>query len=200
MDRHGGIHLLAAAAVAAAGVAALASLAVAAGNGGGGGGGGGGSDETGCSHASDAVREVSDNQLKKAFTCLINKERSRHARPRVKPSKRLDEAAKAHTDTMVKTDCLSHVCPNETDLEHRIRESGYLEGAKKWRYAEDTGCGLTAEAMVKNWLASTYHRLNILGKKFRDLGIGVSDGNVKRRCKPGYGTFTLLFAFRKPAH
>jgi uncharacterized protein YkwD len=101
---------------------------------------------------------------------------------------------------MVKTDCLSHVCPHEADLEHRIRESGYLEGAKKWRYAEDTGCGLTAEAMVKNWLASTYHRLNILGKKYRDLGIGVSDGNVKRRCKPGYGTFTLLFAFRKPAH
>jgi uncharacterized protein YkwD len=199
MDLHGGRHLLAAGLTAVVGVAVLASLAVAAGNGGGGGEGGGGGD-TGCSHASDAVGEITDGQLKKAVICVINKERSRHARPRVKQSRRLDEAAQVHTDAMVKTNCLSHVCPHEPDLEQRIRRSGYLKGAKKWQYAEDTGCGLTAEAMVKNWLASTYHRLNILGGKFRDLGIGVSDGNVKRRCKPEYGAFTTLFAFRKPAH
>jgi uncharacterized protein YkwD len=194
MDRHGRRHLLAAGPIAVAGIAVLASLAVAAGNGGGGGGG----DPTGCAHASDAVREVPDGQLRKAVACLINKQRSRHARPRLKESQRLDEAAQSHTDTMVKTNCLSHVCPHEADLEHRIRKTGYLDGAKTWEYAEDTGCGLTAEAMVDNWLASTYHRLNILGKKFRDLGIGVSDRRVKKRCKPGYGTFTTLFAFRKP--
>jgi uncharacterized protein YkwD len=200
MDTHGGKHLLAAVLMAVAGVAVLASLAVAAGNGGGAGGGGGGGGDTGCGHASDTVGLISDNQLRKAVICTINKERSRHARPRVKQSKLLDEAAQMHTDAMVKTNCLSHVCPHEPDLEQRVRRSGYLKGAKKWRYAEDTGCGLTAEAMVDNWLASTYHRLNILGRKFRDLGIGVSDGNVKRRCKPEYGTFTTVFAFRKPAH
>src|SRR4051794_29928440 len=199
MDTHGGRHLLAIWLIAVAGVAVLASLAVAAGNGGGGGGGGGG-DQSGCPHGSDAVRDVPDGQLKKAVACLINKERSRHGRPRLKRSQKLDKAAQSHTDTMVKTDCLSHVCPHEPDLDHRIRKSGYIDDARTWGFAEDTGCGLTAEAMVDNWVASTYHRINILGKKFRDLGIGVSDRGVKRRCKPGYGTFTTLFAFRKPDH
>jgi uncharacterized protein YkwD len=196
MKQHSGGWLIGVVVIVTACAALLASLAFA--QGGGGGGGGGGGEGTGCPHASDAVREVSDNQLKKAVICLVNKERSRHARPRVKPSRRLDEAAQAHTDTMVETDCLSHVCPHEPDLEHRIRKSGYLDGARKWQYAEDTGCGLTAEAMVGNWLASTYHRLNILGRKFGDLGVGVSDGNVKRRCKPGFGTFTTVFAFLTP--
>lgn len=182
--------------VAAAAAALLASLAFAAGQG----GGGGGTNETGCDHATDAVRELPNGQLRKAFVCLINKERSRHARPRLKSSLRLQEAAQSHTDKMVETECLSHVCPGEPDLQTRLRRSGYLKGARKWEFAENTGCGLTAEAMVNNWLASTYHRLNILGKKFRDLGVGVSDGNVKRRCKPGYGTFTALFAFRLPNH
>src|SRR5262245_44634998 len=121
MDKHGGRHLLAAALIAVVGVAVLTSLAVAAGNGGGAGGGGGGGGDTGCAHASEPVGEVPDGQLKKAVLCLVNKQRSRHARPRVKPSKRLDEAAQVHTDVMVETDCLSHVCPHEPDLEHRVR-------------------------------------------------------------------------------
>jgi uncharacterized protein YkwD len=182
--------------VAAAAAAVLASLALAAGQG----GGGGATNETGCDHATAAVRELPNGQLRKAFVCLMNKERSRHARQRLKPSLRLQEAAQFHTDKMVETDCLSHVCADEADLQTRLRRSGYLKGARKWEFAENTGCGTTAEAMVTNWMASTYHRLNILGKKFRDLGVGVSDGNVKRRCKPGYGTFTAVFAYRVPNH
>jgi uncharacterized protein YkwD len=193
MDKQGCRRLWGVAVIAAAAAAALASLAVAAGQ-----GGGDPTNDTGCDHATDAVRELPDGQLRKAVVCLINKERSRHARPRLKPSQRLDEAAQSHTDKMVETGCLSHVCPHEPDLQARLRKSGYLDGARKWQFAEDTGCGLTAEAMVANWVASTYHRINILGKKFRDLGVGLSDRGVKHRCKPGYGTFTTVFAFRIP--
>jgi uncharacterized protein YkwD len=181
-------------AIAVAGVALLASLAVA--QGGGGGGGGGGSSD--CAHASDPIREVSTGQLRKAVLCLLNDERSRHARSRLALSKKLGKAAQVHTDTMVATNCLSHSCPGEPDLEGRIRKSGYLKGAHRWQFAENTGCGLSAESMVANWMASTFHRINILGKKFRDIGVGLSDQRVRRRCSEGYGTFTTVFAYRTP--
>jgi uncharacterized protein YkwD len=188
MDSHRRRLLLGTAALAIAAAAAFASPAFARGDGGG--------DGTGCASATKPVREITDPQLRKAMICLMNKERSRHARPRLKPSRALEEAAEAHTDKMVETECLRHVCGNEPELEKRLRRAGYLDGARRWQFAENTGCGLTAEAMVANWMASTYHRLNILDKKFLDLGVGVSDGQVKRRCKPGYGTFTAIFAYR----
>ena len=193
MTKHSGGWLVGAAVVATACAALLASLAVAQG-----GGGGGGGDPSKCKYADEAIRSVSAPQLRKAVLCLLNDERSRHARSRLSSSKKLQKAAQAHTDAMVASDCLSHACPHEPDLEGRIRKSGYLKGAHHWQFAENTGCGLSAEAMVANWMGSTYHRINVLGKKFRDIGIGVSDKRVPSRCSQGYGTFTTVFAFRTP--
>jgi uncharacterized protein YkwD len=192
MKKHSGGRLAGAAVIVIACAALLASLAFAQGGGGGGGG------QSDCAHAGDPIREVSMPQLRKAFLCLLNKERSRHARSRLALSKKLGKAAQVHTDTMVATNCLSHSCPGEPDLEGRIRKSGYLKGAHRWQYAENTGCGLSAESMVANWMASTFHRINILGKKFRDIGIGLSHRRVPKRCKAGYGTFTTVFAYRTP--
>jgi uncharacterized protein YkwD len=188
----------AAGALVAAVAAVLASFAFAGGQGGGPGGGGVGGNETGCDHATQSVRKLTSGQVRKATACLLNKERSRHARQRLTPSARLGEVAQSHTEKMVETNCLTHVCANEAKLESRIRRSGYLKGARKWQFAENTGCGSTADAMVRNWMASTFHRINVLGKKFRDVGIGVSDDRVRSRCKRGFGTFTTLFAFRTP--
>src|SRR5262245_4067519 len=197
MTKHLGGRLAGAAVVATACAALIASLAFAQGGGGGGNGGGGGG-PTRCDHADDAIRDVSTPQVRKAVLCLLNHERSRHARSPLSLSKKLGKAAKAHTDTMVKTNCLSHACPGEPDLEARIRKSGYLKGAHRWRFAENTGCGQTAEAMVANWMASKFHRINILGRKFGDVGIGLSDRRVRKRCSQGYGTFTTVFGFRTP--
>jgi uncharacterized protein YkwD len=194
MKKYSGGWLAGAAVVATACAALLASLAFA--QGGGGGGDGGGSSD--CAHAGDPIREVSTGQVRKAVLCLLNDERSRHARSRLALSKKLGKAAEAHTETMVATNCLSHSCPGEPDLEGRIRKSGYLKGAHRWQFAENTGCGLSAESMVANWMASTFHRINILGKKFDDIGIGLSDQRVPRRCSEGYGTFTTVFAYRTP--
>jgi uncharacterized protein YkwD len=193
MDKHSGGRLAGAAVVVTACVAVLASLAFAST-----GGTGGGGNQSRCDHADDTIRDVTAPQLRKAVLCLLNQERSRHARSRLSLSKKLGKAAEAHTERMVATNCLSHSCPGEPKLEGRIRKSGYLKGAHRWQFAENTGCGLSAEAMVANWMASTFHRINILGKKFRDVGIGLSDKRVPSRCSEGYGTFTTVFAYRTP--
>ena len=50
--------------------------------------------------------------------------------------------------------------------------------------------------MVANWMASVYHRVNILDPEFDDVGVGVSQKRVDGRCKRKYGTFTVVFGTR----
>jgi uncharacterized protein YkwD len=97
---------------------------------------------------------------------------------------------------MVSADCLAHRCGDEPNLEGRLRQAGYFNGVKSWRYAENTGCGASAEAMVANWMASVYHRVNILDPDFAEIGVGASEDRVHGRCKRGYGTFTVVFGER----
>lgn len=196
MEKAGRRRLTAACIAAAIGVAALASFAIAerpadsqaarAGN------------ASGCKNADEAVRTLTRGAVRKAVLCLLNKERRGHARKPVARSMALQRAAQVHSKAMVATDCLSHQCPGEISLERRIRRSGYLADAKAWEYAENTGCGLNAEAMVANWMASRYHRINILNARYDDVGIGIVERRVERRCGKGYGTFTLVTAFREP--
>ena len=178
-----------------AALAALAALALAAPASHSAAGGGGGPRT--CKHAADPANQVAVASLRKAVACLINNERRRHGRRLLRHNKDLTEAARRHTATMVKTNCLAHRCPNEPDLPTRIERTGYLQGFDHWRFAENTGCALTAEAMVANWMGSKFHRINIVNGKFRDLGVGASHKRVEGRCKRGYGTFTAVFGFRR---
>jgi uncharacterized protein YkwD len=151
----------------------------------------------GCPNANKPVSQVKISELRKAAFCLINEQRRRHARKPLRISRQLQKGARKHTVAMTSTGCLAHRCPGEPPLRSRIRRTGYLDGARTWRYAENTGCARTADAMIANWMAITFHRVNILRAKFRDVGIAPSHKRVKGRCKPGYGTFTAVFAFRR---
>lgn len=195
MNKGGTTRLAAVSASTAIAVAALASLAVAdrqaptsvraA-----------GAEE--CKNAGTPVHELSGGAVRNALLCVVNEERRRHAREPVAESRALQRASQQHAEKMVATDCLSHQCPGEGSLASRIRRSGYTAGADDWEFAENTGCGLSVEAMVKNWLASRYHRINILDPRFEDLGVGYSRGQVQGRCKGSFGTFAAVFAMREP--
>ena len=151
-----------------------------------------------CKNAETPVHRLSAGAVRGALLCLVNEERRRHARHPVEKSNALDRAAQQHAEKMAETDCLSHQCPGEGSLGSRIRKSGYTAGADDWEFAENTGCGLSAAAMVKNWLASRYHRINILDGRFEDLGVGYTRADVERRCRKSFGTFAAVFAMREP--
>ncbi len=154
-------------------------------------------DGSACKNADEPAVGVSVARVREAFRCLVNERRAvRGAKP-VGENKALQEAAQSHTVQMVKEGCLAHRCGNEPNLEQRVRRSGYLTGASRWQYAENTGCGLSAQAMVDNWMASQFHRVNVLEKNYRDVGIGVVKKRTPGQCKVGYSTFTLVFAFRE---
>jgi uncharacterized protein YkwD len=150
-----------------------------------------------CANAEAPAQELERKALRKALICLINKQRQARDLVRLHKNRQLKRVAQRHTNAMVKTDCLLHTCPGETAIEHRIRRSGYLDGARRWAYAENTGCAVTAKAMVGRWMDSDFHRGNVLRRKFRDIGVGVSHQPVANECKADHATFTAVFGWRK---
>ena len=150
----------------------------------------------GCANATEAATQVSTGDLKKAFVCLINVERNAKNRSDLDRDRRLAKTAQKHADKMVETNCLLHVCGGEPDLETRIRNTGYFNGARNFDYAEDVGCERSAAQMVKNWMGSSLHRENILTRKFEDIGVGVNHGRVPSSCDAGFVTFAVVFGQR----
>jgi uncharacterized protein YkwD len=150
-----------------------------------------------CANAEAPAQGLERKPLRKALACLINKVRKQRDLVKMGKSRQLQKAAQRHTNVMVKTDCLLHQCPGEASIEQRIRRTGYLDGVRHWAYAENTGCAVTAKAMVARWMDSDFHRGNLLRRKFRDLGVGVSEKPVASECKADYATFTAVFAWRK---
>ncbi len=151
-----------------------------------------------CPTAGEPASDATANQLRRSVRCLINEERAVRGHAKVVRDRSLQKAAQKHTKTMVETGCLAHRCEGEVDLETRVRRAGYFEGAEMWEFAENTGCGVSAEAMVSNWMASRFHRVNIVDKDFRDIGVGVTQKPVDERCDEGYATFAIVLGWRKP--
>jgi uncharacterized protein YkwD len=150
-----------------------------------------------CPNATVPASELSERALRRATTCLINRLRESRDRTRVRRDARLQRVAQRHTRVMVRTDCLRSRCPGQPMLQRRIRRSGYLDGARRWRFAQSTGCARTARAMVNTWRQRKFHRTNLLGARFRDLGVGVL-GAVPDQCSGQEATFVALLAWRIP--
>ena len=158
--------------------------------------GGGSNTECGAT-VEDPVQNGNLPALRNDLLCLLNEQRRKHARKALRVNKKLGKAANTHVKVMVREDCLSHLCPGEPNLEQRIAKTGYFNGARRVSFAENTGCAISLDSMVANWMASKFHRLNILGKKYKDVGIAISKEGVPSKCSTGYATFTLTFGFAK---
>jgi uncharacterized protein YkwD len=151
-----------------------------------------------CRGVQKPAAEASRQELRRAVRCLLNEERTERGLGTLARDPALQKAAQRHSKVMGETNCLAHRCPGEPKLETRVRKAGYLDHAERWRYAESTGCGASASAMVSSWMASGYHRVNILERSFRELGAGVVRDRVKGRCARGYATFAVVLGWREP--
>jgi uncharacterized protein YkwD len=152
-----------------------------------------------CAHSDDTRATASLAQLEKSVLCLVNQKRSSLDRHRLDRNGDLNQAAQRHTHTMLKKDCFKHQCPGEPGLGKRVHKSGYLDGANRWRYAENTGCALRPRDMLHAWLQTRFTRKNLLNGDFRDVGIGAGKG-APSRCShdPAMTTYTAVFAWREP--
>lgn len=152
-----------------------------------------------CAGAAKPVRRLSERKAERAVACRVGVERKARRREPGRLDAALDAAAGAHAERMLRKDCFSHRCPGEEDLEGRLREAGYLDGASDWSFAENIGCATTVDAMVRAWLRERSSRANLLGAEFEDLGIGFTKRSP-RGCDgpPKSGAFTLVLGVTEP--
>lgn len=152
-----------------------------------------------CANANARVADATVRELSVAVKCLIDRERRKADRARLSPNADLSRVAKRHAGVMVDRDCFGHRCRGEAALEDRIIRSGYLNRGGRYGFAESLGCATTPSAMVSLWMSKRYDKRNILGRRYRDIGIGVERGRPEAgRCQVGgpKATYTVIFAWR----
>jgi len=150
-----------------------------------------------CPHANAHPHETSLANLRKAMRCLVNNKRAQRGLDKLRNNTHLAGTAQRHTKVMLSKDCFEHRCPGEPGLRKRMKRSGYLDGAKDYRYAEDLGFDHTPRRMIRRLMNDSYNRRNILGRHWCDIGVGAGWGAPKKsRDDSKFETFTILFAWR----
>jgi uncharacterized protein YkwD len=152
-----------------------------------------------CANADATIDEASAGELKKAVVCLINKKRHDRGKHKLDYNGKLQKAAKKHNNTMLRKNCWAHHCPGEPGLEKRIRKTGYLDGATSWAYAQNFGCAQTPQGMLDLWMNSSFHRKNLLDRRYEDIGGAAAKEVVPSSpCGSDRVTYTVVFAGRTP--
>ena len=100
---------------------------------------------------------------------FTNKRRRKHGLGRITGDKLLHQAAQSHADEMDTVGYLGHDSVDGRDPGDRINETGY-----RWRaYRENVASGQpTAKQVVKAWMQSPGHRVNLLSDDISEIGIG----------------------------
>lgn len=148
----------------------------------------------GC-HASARVPASAPRTAQAAVICEINRERrGRGLRP-VAANPRLTRMARRFARSMVRLGFFSHISPGGGTLLDRVREAGYgghrIAAGEALAWAQ--GRLATPHAVVRAWMASPPHRAVLLGRGYRDVGIGVALGNPHGGAKGSGATYTADF-------
>lgn len=105
---------------------------------------------------------------------LVNTERAAAGCGPLKDNAQLRTAAQGHSDDMARRDFFSHTNPDGADPGKRTTAAGY-----RWStYGENIAKGQQTPAQVMDsWMKSQGHRENILNCSFKDLGVGIHQGD-----------------------
>jgi uncharacterized protein YkwD len=142
-------------------------------------------------------------EVRRATLCLINRERTKRGRRALRSNSSLRSAAERYAQEMVRKSFFDHVSPTGSTLISRIRRTAYLSTGERsrpstWALGENLAWGTdelaTPAATVRGWMASTYHRRNILTRGFREAGIGVAIGTPS--ADPDGATYVSAFGKR----
>ena len=130
-----------------------------------------------------------------AVVCEINRERrARGLRP-VGVHPRLTGMARRYARAMVRIGFFSHTSPGGATLLDRVRAAGY---GGRWIAAGEAlawaqGRLATPHAIVRAWMDSPPHRAVLLGRAYRDVGIGVALGSPDGRARRTSATYAADF-------
>lgn len=132
----------------------------------------------------------------------VNRERVARELVRLDPDPRLALAAQRHARDMVRRGFFSHVTPEGGGMTTRVRAAGYLRTPAGWALGEVLAWGAgscsTPAAVVAAWMASPSHRRVLLGRRYRELGVGVALGTPFAPAPVGGATYAAELGFVRP--
>jgi uncharacterized protein YkwD len=111
----------------------------------------------------------------RALLCLHDAERRRHGMGSLRIHGALRRAAKRHARDMVRRRYFGHVSPAGSDPVGRAFAGGYSD-ARKIDVRENIltwSTPLSPAEVMRKWMASPPHRRDILGPRWRDVGIAL---------------------------
>jgi uncharacterized protein YkwD len=148
-----------------------------------------------CPRADDVPLARTLPAAREATICLVNLERRAHDLRPVRPVRQLNGAARRHSRAMVRESFFAHAAPDGAQLEDRLRRARYLPRQAGENIGWGTDSLATPRAIVDAWLDSPGHRSILLGRDWREIGVGVAAGAPVAGTSGG-ATFTADFATR----
>jgi uncharacterized protein YkwD len=121
---------------------------------------------------------------------LLNKERAKEKLPPLRLNPLLIRLARAHSANMLAQNKMSHFLDGKSPAD-RAREAGYRFRSIGENIGVSAG-PLPVSRTHENWMNSKFHRANILGKQFREVGVGMA------RNASGRAYYTQVFGTRLP--
>jgi uncharacterized protein YkwD len=154
---------------------------------------------TSCNGGSAVPTPANLPQIERSTLCLINVQRRAHGLHRVGSNSLLRLAAIRHSREMVNQRYFDHTSRDGRNFVARIRQTGYLQGARFWRAGENLAWGVDTNsapgAIVRAWMNSPPHRRTLLTPGFRSVGVGVIPGSPRLRGRGA--TYTTDFGYRQ---
>ena len=155
-----------------------------------------------CAGASAAPSVRTLHRAAGAVICLVNADRARHGLRALRRDGDLRRAAGRHSRNMVKRGFFSHLRPSGAGLSDRVRRSGYVHRKRARHVGETLAWGMgtpsSPTVIVAGWIASPTHHRVLLGRDFRDVGVGVALGTPQSRAgERGGVTYTLDAGVRR---
>lgn len=154
----------------------------------------------GCAFSNARAGTVPEPALRHATLCLVNRERAHRGLRRVRQDRRLMRAGRRHVRDMVRRRYFAHTSRSGVSFVDRISRTGYLRGARRWAAGENIAWGArsrsTPRRIVRSWLESPPHRRNMLSRRWREIGIGITRGTPRGRADDG-ATYATEFGVRR---
>jgi uncharacterized protein YkwD len=131
-----------------------------------------------CANASLRPTATNLNLIRAATLCLVDRARAAHGERSLRLNWRLNRAAQTHTASMASNNYFQHFGPGGQTPVSRMRAAGYIGRRVGYEVGENIAWGTlwdaTPRVIVSAWMRSPGHRANILDRRYRDTGIGIS--------------------------
>jgi uncharacterized protein YkwD len=108
--------------------------------------------------------------------CLLNKERARKGVAALRYDARLEAAAQAHSDDMVRRDFFEHDTPEGVEPYERMLAAGYAatNAFTGENIARGEGSESSPMEILDSWMHSPPHREALLHPGYAEVGVGMA--------------------------